>query len=188
MSSTVRDAYISVEIADHNLESLRGGLKELLNETGVDCELASSAAHVSIAYGEGDIALDALDRVSSEIAALPFQVRVSGFDVLTGETTPFDYLVVNLEAEGSFGAAVEAAQGCMKTKNFAGGFRSHISLLKFAKGALSRADADQIVGEMNTIHAVARVLGRPLVCLKGAHVSVFGADRSCRLSKSFCAA
>lgn len=179
---TIRDAYISVEIADQGLECLREGLRALIPM----CEDASTASHVSIAYGEGEVEMAALDRVTSEIASLPFAVHVAGFEILKGETTPFDYLVVVLEGS-SFGAAVSAAQGSMKVRSFEGGFRSHVSLLKFPKGAFSSLRAEEILLEMNACQQVARSLGRPSVSLRGAAVSVFGQDRCCCLSKSFAA-
>jgi hypothetical protein len=132
MKPMIRDAYVSVEIADRGLEGLSSGLAALFADAGIECERASSAAHVSIAYGEGDVEFEALERVASEIAALPFSVHVAGFEILKGETTAFDYLVVVLEGL-SFGTAQLVASGCMKTRSFEGGFRSHVSLLKFPK-------------------------------------------------------
>lgn len=182
----INNAYISVEIADQGLESLREGLRVLLGQEVAGCEVASSAAHVSIAYGEGDVEVEALDRVASEIAALPFSVRVAGFEFLEGTATPFDYLVVKLDADGDFSAAVEAAQVCMKTKTFNGGFCSHISLLKFPKGAVTRDWAEKVISEMNICQSVAKVLGRR-VSLQGNNISVFDPERRCHLKKSFTA-
>lgn len=179
--NVIRDAYISVEICDRGLDQLREGLSAILGQ----CEVASSAAHVSIAYGEGDVEIEALDRVASEIAALPFSVCVAGFEILEGGVTPYDYLVVELEGD-SFGAAKTCASSCMKTREFAGGFRSHVSLLKFPKGAVSLEWARGIVAEMNASHTAALALGRRVV-LAGSTVSVYSSDRQRRLSKSFAA-
>lgn len=179
---TIRDAYISVEIEDAGLNLLRHGLRTLLGDSVKGCEVASAAAHVSIAYGEGDVDVEAVDRAVSEISGLPFSVRVEGFEFLEGEATPFDYLVVKLESDGAFNAAVEAAKGQMKTKTFSGGFHSHISLLKFPKGSLDKKWAQQVVNEMNFCQLAAKALGR-YVSLKGDNVSVFGSDRQCRMKK-----
>ena len=181
---TINNAYISVEIADQGLESLREGLRVLLGQEVAGCEVASSAAHVSIAYGEGEVTVEALDRVASEIASLPFSVRVSGFEFLEGSATAFDYLVVKLDSTGAFNAAVEAAQGCMKTKTFNGGFCSHISLLKFPKGSVTREWAEQVISEMNVCQSVATALGRR-VSLQGHNISVFDPERRCHVTKSF---
>ena len=183
MNRTIRDAYISVEIADHGLEALRDGLRTLFGECGATCENAASASHVSIAYGEGDVEVEALERVANEIAALPFNVQVVGFEILHGEITPFDYLVVELEGS-SFGSAHSVASGCMKTRAFHGGFRSHVSLLKFPRGSISRAH--KILAEMNKCQAAARFFARR--ALRGSSVNVFGSDRQCRLMKSIAAA
>ena len=184
MKPTIRDAYISVEIDDCGLEGLRDGLRSLFGDSGVECERASSASHVSIAYGEGDVEIEALERVASEIAALPFSVHVAGFEILKGETTPFDYLVVVLEGS-SFGTAQSVASGCMKTRVFKNGFRSHVSLLKFPKGCLSETWASRIINEMNGCQALSRFFGQRQ--LRGSAVSVFGSDRQCCLMKSIAA-
>ena len=186
MNQMITDAYIAIEIANHDLECLRDGLRSHFGLSGIGCDAASPAAHVSIAYGEGDVEVETLERVASEIAALPFSVRVAGFEILSGQETPFDYLVVVLEGS-SFGAAVTAASSCMKMRNFGGAFRSHLSLLKFPKGSVSRDWAVQVLAEMNACQMAARALGRPSVALQGSNVSVFGSDRSCRLSKRFAA-
>lgn len=185
MKPTIRDAYISVEIEDLGLERLRDGLRSFFRETGLPCENASSASHVSIAYGEGDVEIDALEKVASEIAAFPFSVHVAGFELLSGETTPFDYLVVTLEGS-SFGAAQSCASGTMKTRSFNGGFCSHVSLLKFPRGLVSKAWIEKILCEMNDCQAAACLVNRR--SLRGSAVSVFGSDRRCRLMKAFTAA
>jgi hypothetical protein len=182
--SKISNAYISVEIADAGLECLREGLKSLLGEQISGCEVASNAAHVSIAYGEGEVEVEALDRVATEISSLPFSVRVAGFEFLEGSTTPFDYLVVKLDSDGAFTAAVEAAQVCMKTKTFNGGFCSHISLLKFPKGSVTRDWAEEVIAEMNVCQAAAAALGRR-VSLNGHNISVFDPERRCCVRKTF---
>jgi hypothetical protein len=184
MKPTIRDAYISVEIDDRGLEGLRDGLRSLFGESGVECERASSASHVSIAYGEGDVEVEALERVASEIAALPFSVHVAGFEILEGETTPFDYLVVALEGS-SFGTAQSVASGQMKTRTFAHGFRSHVSLLKFPKGGVKKEWAEKVLQEMNGCQSLARFFGQRR--LRGCAVTVFGSDRQCCLMKSIAA-
>ncbi len=180
----IRDAYISVKIDDRGLEGLRDGLRSLFSEAGVECERASSASHVSIAYGEGDVEIEALERVASEIASLPFSVHVAGFELLKGETTPFDYLVVVLEGS-SFGTAQSISSGVMKTRSFAGGFRSHVSLLKFPKNSLSATWAEHVLAEMNACQGLARFFGQRR--LQGSSVAVFGSDRHCCLTKSIAA-
>lgn len=184
MKTTIRDAYISVEIDDRGLEGLSTGLRSLFREAGVECERASGASHVSIAYGDGEIEVEALERAASEIAALPFSVQVAGFEILTGQTTPYDYLAVVLEGS-SFGAAQSMASGLMKTRSFQDGFRSHVSLLKFPKGRVSREWAARILSEMNECQTLARFFCQRR--LRGSAVAVFGADRRCRLMKSIAA-
>jgi hypothetical protein len=184
MNQIIRDAYISIEIADHGLDCLRNGLHALFGGSGVECEMASSAAHVSIAYGEGDVEIEALERVASEIAALPFSVNVVGFEILSGRETKFDYLVVALEGD-SMNAAVATASGFIKTRTFDGGFRSHLSLLKFPKGTVTSEWASKVIAEMNVCQAAALALGRASVSLRGSVVSVFNAQRARCLSKTF---
>lgn len=185
-AATIRNAYISVEIAKSGLQDLSAGLKDHFNQSGIDCDILSTDSHVSIAYGEGEVEIEALDRVASEIADLAFSLRVDRFELYSGLTTPFDYLVVNLKSDRCFEDALTVAQGCMKTKSFEGGFRSHVSLLKFPKGSVSLEWAERIVGEMNTCQAAAQALGRR-VSLQGEMVSVFTAERECCVTKRFSA-
>ncbi len=183
-SATIQDAYISVEIAKSGLEGLSAGLKDHFNASGIVCDVISQESHVSIAYGEGEVSVESMDRVATKIAALAFSVKVDRFELFRGVTTPFDYLVINLEADPCFNDALSAAKGCMKTKSFDGGFRSHVSLLKFPKGSFSRAWAERVIGEMNVCQAAAQALGRQ-VSLQGEMVSIFSSDRQRHVTKRF---
>lgn len=184
MGTTVRDAYISVEIRDTALQALREGLKKSLEDIGVGCEVASHDAHVSIAYGEGDVALSELEETAREITCRPFTVTVVGFEILNGLTTPYDYLVIKLASEGDFQDAVRCASDHMATKSFRGGFHSHVSLLRFPKGALDCEHAQDLIREMNAAQSGAMALGcRP--CLRGDSVSVFDPERRCCLQVPF---
>lgn len=180
----IRDAYISVEIKDGALQHLREGLKKSLEAIGIECEVASHDAHVSIAYGEGDVALSELEETAREITGKPFMVHVDGFEILHGLTTPYDYLVIKLRADGAFENAVRCASDHMTTKNFDGGFHSHVSLLRFPKGELDSWAAKELVHDMNAAQRGAFALGcRPF--LKGNCVSVFDPDRRRRLQVPF---
>jgi 2'-5' RNA ligase len=184
MAQTIRDAYISVEIRDTALQALREGLKRSLQDIGIGCEVASHDAHVSIAYGDGDVALSELEETAREITCRPFTVNVVGFEILHGLTTPFDYLVIKLSSDGAFQDAVNSAADHMETKNFHGGFHSHVSLLRFPKGSLDNDAARRLIREMNAAQSGAMALGcRP--CLRGDSVSVFDPERRCCLQVPF---
>ncbi|MES2964833.1 MAG: hypothetical protein V4760_13160 [Bdellovibrionota bacterium] len=184
MATTIKDAYISVEIRDTALQALREGLKRSLEDIGIGCEVASHDAHVSIAYGEGDVALSELEETAREITCRPFTVSVVGFEILNGLTTPYDYLVIKLSSDGDFTEAVQCAADHINTRTFNGGFHSHVSLLRFPKGALDSEHAQELIREMNAAQSGAMALGcRP--CLRGDSVSVFDPDRRCCLQVPF---
>jgi hypothetical protein len=92
--------------------------------------------HVSIAYAEGSAPLNELKGIASEIATRDFSLGVRGLEVLQGETTPYDYLVLSLDGGMAFQSAVSRVEKRLSTRQFTGGFKTHVSLFKFTKGIL----------------------------------------------------
>jgi hypothetical protein len=184
MQSKIADAYISVDVQDGALSRLCHSLKEVLAESGIDCETASPCPHVSIAYGTGECSVEDLAEAVREIASQPFEVRATGFDILEGRQTQFDYLVLTLGSDGAFEQAVEVASEHMSCRRFKDENCTHISLLRFPKGSLNQKIAKDIVREMNASQAAAFALGRN-VSLTGSRVNVFDPERRCCLTVSF---
>jgi hypothetical protein len=184
--TTIQDAYISVELKSELLKGLRHGLKSMLNEQGVRCENASPEIHVSIAYGKGHVEVGAVQTAAETIAKQGFSVTAKGFEIFEGLSTPFDYLVVELETQGDIEDAIEVAQGNMEIKRFGGGFKSHVSLLRFEKGSLESSIAREMVREMNASQGAASALGY-CMCLKGECVCVFNPQRECCLQVAIAA-
>ena len=176
----IENAYISVELKADAIKRFRSGLRESFQSQGIACEDASANPHVSIAYGEGHVGLDEIGEVAEEIASTGFQVRAKSFELLSGQTTNFDYLVICVESSGDFANAVDLIEDHMQVKTFEGGFKSHVSLLKFEKGSLARDAAEELVRELNASQGAVFALGRCL-CLEGQCVCVFGAERQCCL-------
>ncbi len=180
----IENAYISVEIKNGAMTRFRNGLRESLSSEGQICEDASESIHVSIAYGLGSVGFETVEQTVSEIADSGFQTRATGFEILQGTSTPYDYLVLSLEAQGDFQQAVEIVSGRMPTKTFAEGFKSHVSLLRFPKGSLGSDRAQALVRELNASHGAMFALGRCL-CVEGECVCVFTAERQCCLQIPF---
>lgn len=181
---TIKDAYISVELKAELLKNLRDGLKQTFDFQGVDCEDASSAMHVSIAYTQGEALLAQLKESLEKIACESFEVRVSGFEILEGKTTPYDYLTLTLDSTEAFKNALSAVQGCTKVRRFDGGFKSHISLLRFPKGILTQDWAQNLIRELNASSGAAFALGKRM-CFQGECLSVFNPERQCCLQLPF---
>lgn len=185
--NTIRDAYISIEIKDQNLGNFRSGLQSALRDQGLSCEAPAADLHVSIAYGQGEIGMDRLSETVREIARRGFMVRAKGFEILEGRSTPYDYLVIALESSGAIQDAVSTASGRMATKRFAGGFKSHVSLLRFAKGSICRTALADLIRELNASHGAAFALGRYL-CLEGDSIRVYNPEMQCCLQVAIRAA
>lgn len=176
----IRDAYISVEISGEALKSFRWGLRNALHGQGVLCEESSPTAHVSIAYTLGESEIHDIKAMVSEIAEEGFEVRFTGFEVLRGQMTPYDYLVMTIESDGDVQHAIEVVQQKMPIKQFDGGFRGHVSLLRFPKGVLEEQGVVRMIRELDASARAAFALGhRP--CLQGGCVQVFNNDRQCCL-------
>jgi hypothetical protein len=71
-------------------------------------------------------------------------------------------------------------------KDFGGGFKSHVSLLRFEKGSLEGTVAHEIVREMNASQGAASALGY-CMCLQGECVCVFNPERQCCLQVAIAA-
>jgi hypothetical protein len=177
----IPDAYISIEIKTETIERFRSGLKGALRAGGLECEDSSPSLHVSLAYVEGDADLDDVTRLAEKVAALGFEAKAVGFEILEGQATPYDYLALQLDSKAEFDHARAMIEGEVATRRFKGGFKSHISLLKFAKGSLSAAMARELVRELNASHGAALALGCE-TCLEGECVCVFDTNRERRLS------
>ena len=172
----ISDPYINVEIKHDGLMHFCVGLAESLSCSGVVCELASESAHVSIAYGHGLSSMEQIEHVASQIAHEKFSACARHFEMLEGLTTPFHYLVLALDGKGDFRRAVEKVEDRLQTRKFEGGFKSHVSLLKFEKGTFDAARASELVRELNASHGAAFALGQALE-VKGHCVCVYSGER-----------
>lgn len=185
-TSKILNPYIAVEMKDQGIGCLRNGLREALRSLSVGAEDSSNSVHLSVAYGQGEADLDRLETVAQLIATRPFEVKVGGFEILEGITTPYDYLALTVESQGCFEDAVKAVEGRIETRRFGGGFKCHISLIRFEKGRLSSEVAHEIVRELNASQGAAQALGRA-ICLKGDCVRVYDLARQCRCDVQFAA-
>lgn len=175
---TVRDAYISVELRPDSIQRLRMGLQQTFENQGIQCEPSSPSAHVSIAYTRGEADIKAIEFIAQAIAQDDFEVHIIGFDLLKGQNTPYDYLAMAIEADGDFRNAVELVEGKMPTRQFEGGFKGHVSLLRFKKDSLETELIEDLMRELNASSGAAYALGK-LMCLHGECVKAFHPDRQC---------
>jgi hypothetical protein len=182
--SKIQDAYISIDVSDDALSRLCHALQAVLESNGIECEAASSIPHVSIAYGKGECSMSRLREAIHRISNHSFEVRALDFEVFEGRHSGFDYLVLKLESNSDLEKVFDIARSSMPCRTFSGGMRSHISLVRFPKGALNQEFALNLVHEMNASQAAAFALGKCPV-FSGTRVNVFDPNRSCRLSEAF---
>ena len=171
----IHDAYVAVELKKGLLEALRSGLKASLNDRELVCEDSSAALHVSVAYGEGEVVRERLEDALSAIANQGFRARVTGFDILEGLETPFDYLVLCIDSE-ALGSVVDEVGECMRVREFNGGLHHHVSLLRFKKDLTP--DVRIVLKELNASFGAANAIGRSFH-VEGGRVCVFTPDREC---------
>jgi hypothetical protein len=177
----IPNAYISVSLNDEIIGGFQRALSESLALEGIECENSSAHAHVSIAYTEGECQMDLAERLAKKIASCSFEVNAGLFEVLEGQTTPYDYLVLSLDgASSALQNACSVVEGALRTRQFQGGFKSHVSLLKFKKGSITLERLEELVEEMNASQNAVLALGRR-ICLEGECVCVFDPNRQCRI-------
>jgi hypothetical protein len=151
MINLIQNPYFSIELKPGALENVCAGFKHALTECGVACEKAATQLHVSIAYTEGIAFLTEIEGIAKQIAHCDFCLNVRGVEVLEGKTTPFDYLVLSLDMGRAFRRAVECVEGKFSVKHFEDGMKTHISLLKIAKGCLSVEGARQLCARLSGV-------------------------------------
>lgn len=71
------------------------------------------------------------------ISNYAFEFKVTGLELLAGNTTNKDYLVLKVEAPDNFYKALNHIERESETLKFPGGFKTHISLYAVAKNTLT---------------------------------------------------
>lgn len=121
------------------------------------------APHVSLAYAKGEAGVCNIQRILTEIQELDagegFCAKAVGFAVLPGVTTPYDYLAIEVEPSEWLMKANAIVRKHLRVRNFEGGFKNHISILRIPKGALKAETAKNLVRELNASLLAARALG-----------------------------
>lgn len=173
----IKDAYVSVELKERALKGFRESARRSLARRGFECEDASECAHVSIAYGEGDVNFDDAQSLAFSIARAPFEVRVTGVEILEGRSTPYDYLVLTIESRGCVQNAVEAATQVLPTREFCDGFKSHVSVLRFKKGKMSQLSKTAAKDWLRSQIRRGGLPSKACLSLEGERVCVFTSDR-----------
>jgi len=178
--SKVTNAYVSVELKSAKLRVLCGELKQTLAEQNIVSEDAAASIHITLAYGQGEIGMAGLKSALEAVARDgKFKDQAKGFEILRGQTTSFDYLVLTIDGGGDVDRAVSnvGSQFEMRgsaIRHFEGGFKTHVSLLKFPKGVLSDWDAHHLARELNASYGAAFALGQ-CICLEGECICAFSA-------------
>lgn len=176
---SIENPYLSVKVAGDVLGRLQESLLPALhpytenNANGIE---KISNAHVSIAYIEGQNKLFEMVEVMEFIARQEFEVRATGFDLLQGKNTDFDYIGMTIEFRGSMSRAVGAVKKAFKIKEFKGGFKGHVSLFRYAKGSLSSDAVETIIRELNASTGVAFFVGGAWI-FRGEAIEVFNCKR-----------
>ena len=183
LRDTILNPYISVELRDDAFQKFCSTLRlSLQGQTDPHhaFEPAGTSAHVSIAYAQGEVSVDELRLVAQQIASERFVIRARGFEVLHGQLTGYDYLALDIEVGTSFFRAQEYVKTQILTKDFQGGFRGHVSLLKAAQ-------TDRVACQR--LEALAKGLSggycKECVSLNGDCVCVFTADRELAVQVPF---
>lgn len=181
---TIENAYIAVELQDQSLAGFRQTLQSSLSEAGLSTETPERGAHVSLSYILGETTEEHLNALVRRISSQRIELKVKGVEVLSGETTPFDYVVLALEENDAFRHAREQIESELITKEFAGGFHTHVTLLRLPKAA----NASEMAAEIRD--CLARVAQPYCGCMSvcGERLAVFDSQKCCRIQYRMAAA
>jgi len=181
--NTIKDACISVGLRDEVFESLRESLWRILEHQGLGCERVGAVTHVSVAYTQGESEVGTIEEVATRIASRSFFIQGKGLGILEGRTTPYDYLVLEVDGGDAFASAIDLIGERFSIRRFEEGFKSHISLLRFPKGALSARGREGLVHELAE---QALIIGsNPCLCFEGECVRVFNPNHEVCLQVRF---
>lgn len=181
---TIKDACISVGLKDEVLESLRENLRRAFRDRGLECERAGASIHVSVAYTQGESEVGMIEEVARHIASRSFFIQGKRLGVLEGRTTPYDYLVLEIDGGDAFASAVDLIGERFSVRRFEEGFKSHISLLRFPKGTLSIHGREGLAREL--AEQAASMIGfDPCLCFEGECVCVFNPDHEVHIQVHF---
>ncbi len=185
LENSILNPYISVELRDDAFQKFCSTLRLSLQgqtDSSHAFEPVGMAAHVSIAYAEGEVSLDELRLVAQQIASERFVIRARGFEILRGQVTGYDYLALDIEVGSSFHRAQAFVKNQLTTKDFKGGFRGHVSLLK-----ASQADTVACQRLAALAKGLSRGYCKECFSLNGDCVCVFTADRQLAVQVPFAA-
>ena len=175
--NTIENAYLAVELHAKPVEPVRRVFLDHLKSQNIDVEIPSRGVHVSLCYSMGQTCKDQLEHLAKILASECMEMRVTGAQLLRGQTSPYDYVTLTLEGCASFARAKAYVEDALPTRNFPGGFKVHVSLLQVPKGALDDVDFDYVNSYLEDL--AKDVCGG--IRLAGECVRVFDQSRCCRI-------
>lgn len=120
-------------VNDDKVNKLQEDLKQLLAPFNPEMP---HALHISLAYVLKKSVTEELADVLEDAKHYNVSFEALNLAILPGVNAPVDFLVIKLKPSEGFFQLLNAVNKIAETKQMPGGFKSHLSLLKFKKGAL----------------------------------------------------
>ena len=136
--------YISIEVNPQSVELVCAKLAQTLTTLGISVERNTQNFHVSLAYVLGNCDKSVLAQIAQKIAANKLEAKISGVEILEGQTTGYDYVALSFESNNQFASCSEEISKELSTREFDGGFRTHLTLFRMKKGALNKTSLESV--------------------------------------------
>jgi hypothetical protein len=133
----VADACLLVDVNLEGISSLCHSVQRVFEELGITATLSPQSHHVSIGYTMGSINIDHLVDVAREIAEQPLTLAFSGIEILRGQTTDKDYVVLRVAHNPEIEYAISLITENAPTRTFGDGFQAHLTLLTIERDSVS---------------------------------------------------
>jgi hypothetical protein len=137
IANVLDNTLIAYSIDEPAIERLKKELQTELAKLGVSAKLSPHPAHVSVAYITEPVEKNELTDIMWEgknIGAFRGEELV----FLPGLSTPYNYVALEVKAPSRFFQFQDQIEESFHTKNFKGGFKTHLSLVMGAKDELTQ--------------------------------------------------
>jgi 2'-5' RNA ligase len=176
--TTIQNAYISIDLDRSALQPIFENLQRTLAELRIPAEISASSSHVSLAYVQGTCEKCHIENIARDLASEKLSAQVVGVEVFEGMTTDFDYVALTLARDNDFEQASEVLSGHFDVKQFAGGFRTHVTLFQIRKGVLSADESAWLNSYLRgSVHSDCQN-----TTVSARSISVFNTNRQCEMA------
>jgi hypothetical protein len=140
----VTNACLLIEVDTVGLEDIKGLIAKMLQDIGIKATLLPQDPHISVGYTIGNMSLEFLKSVASEIAEKSFDLRAAEIELLRGHTSTRDYVALSIAPSADLEYIVGLVSETAITRTFEDGFKTHLSLFSIDKTEATELELDTL--------------------------------------------